>query len=261
MNFAALVEYDGSAFSGFQRQAPGTVRTVQGEIESGLTAIAGEVVKIEAAGRTDTGVHASGQVIQFRVESRLGADDWRRALNAMLPGDVSVRAVRVVDESFRARWSASARSYRYRIVCDAVRSPLRERLAWRVPGFLDVDAMRLAAATLLGEHDFAAFGSSPRDQRNLASRAHTVRTVTQSRCAWSAEWPDEVECDFTANGFLTGMVRRIVGTLALVGEGRLTVEQFRAILAARDKAHIGASAPARGLCLTGVTYPPGLVEW
>jgi tRNA pseudouridine38-40 synthase len=199
-------------------------------------------------------------VISFHAP-RLAAATWQRALNALLPEDIAIRAARVVPDDFRARWSALARSYRYRILVDAVRSPLRERYVWRIPGPLDVAAMATAADVLRGEHDFGAFGSSPRDQPKLGIRGHTVRTLLAVRCGWSETEPNEVECDFTANGFLSGMVRRLVGTLVLVGAGRLTVAAFRSIVEARDKAHPGAAAPARGLCLTGVTYPTGLLDW
>lgn len=261
MNIAALVAYDGTRFAGFQRQAAEKGPTVQGELEAALQRIAGEAIPIEAAGRTDSGVHATGQVINFLAPKAYDAATWQWALNALLPEDIAIRAARVVPDDYRARWSALARSYRYRILVDAVRSPLRERYVWRVPGPLDVPAMAAAAETLLGEHDFGAFGSSPRDQPKLGIRGHTVRTMLAVRCGWSEIVSDEVECDFTANGFLSGMVRRLVGTLALVGVGKLSIAAFRAILEARDKRHPGAAAPARGLCLTGVTYPAGLLDW
>jgi len=275
VNLAALVEYDGTRFAGFQRQAPDKGPTVQGTIEAALQRIAGEAIAIEGAGRTDSGVHATGQVFNAHVPARLDAPAWQRALNALLPEDVAIRATCVAPDDFRARYSATSRSYRYRILCDAARAPLRERYAWRVPHRLDVAAMSEAAALLLGEHDFGAFGSSPRDRRD-GERGHTVRTMLAARCGWAPRRaasdgdegegegdgpPDEVELHFTANAFLTGMVRRLVGTLALVGAGRLTAADFGAILAAADKRHPGAAAPARGLCLTGVAYPAGLLTW
>jgi tRNA pseudouridine38-40 synthase len=274
VNHAALVEYDGTRFAGFQRQAAEKGPTVQGAIEAALERIAGEAIGIEAAGRTDSGVHATGQVINFHAPSRLDpragggldATAWCRALNAFLPDDVAMRAVRVVGDDFRARWSATSRSYCYRVLCLPVRAPLRERYAWRVAQRLDVAAMNAAAAVLLGEHDFAAFGSSPRDRRDTGYRGHTVRTMVESHCRWrpvapGEGEPDEVECLFTANAFLTGMVRRLVGALALVGAGQLSVAAFRGILEAGDKQHQGAAAPACGLCLTRVEYPVGMVEW
>lgn len=260
MNIAALVAYDGTRFAGFQRQSADKGPTVQGEIEAAIQRITGAATPVEAAGRTDSGVHASGQVINFHAP-RLDAATWQRALNALLPEDIAIRATRTVPDDFRARWSAFARSYRYRMLVDPVRSPLRERYAWRLAGPLDGAAMAAAAEVLLGEHDFGAFGSSPRDQPKQGFRGQTVRTMLVARCGWSAAAPDELECDFTANGFLSGMVRRLVGSLALVGAGKLTVAAFRSIVEARDKTHPGTAAPARGLCLTAVTYPAGLLDW
>jgi len=276
VNVAALVAYDGTAFAGFQRQSPDKGPTVQGAIEQAIQRIAGVATTIEGAGRTDSGVHASGQVISFQTSARLTPPDWQRALNALLPREIAVRAARAVDDGFRARHSALARGYRYRVLCDATRDPLRERYAWRVSHWLDVPVMREAARSLLGEHDFAAFGSSPHDRRDDGFRGPTVRTLLIAECdqritcasppaAEPAVDPVgeavEVEFRFTANAFLSGMVRRLVGTLALVGAGKLTVAHFQAILAARDKAHPGAAAPACGLCLTHVAYPPGSITW
>jgi tRNA pseudouridine38-40 synthase len=206
-------------------------------------------------------------VIGFAGGTRLDADSWRRALNANLLEDVSVRAVSAVAGDFHARKGALARHYRYRIVVDPVRAPLLERYAWRVSHPLDVAAMAAASALLVGERDFAAFGSSPRDRPHEGYRGHTVRTMLEARCvALPAGEPvgvsaPRIEFRFAADAFLTGMVRRLVGTLVLVGAGRLSVDDFGAILAAREKAHPGASAPARGLCLTRVDYPTGTVIW
>jgi tRNA pseudouridine38-40 synthase len=265
MRLAALVAYDGTDFKGFQRQAPERGRTVQGCLEAALVRLTGVAIPVEGAGRTDSGVHASGQVITFSSDASHREATWLRALNALLPADIAVRAVRRVDDGVHARKSALARSYRYRILCDPVRAPLRERYAWRVRQRLDVAAMAEAAGRLLGEHDFGAFGSSPRDSRADGYRGHTVRTLLQAECAWRAPEGDgpsnEVECRLTANAFLTGMVRRLVGTLVLVGDGRLSVDDFQRILEARAKAHPGILAPARGLCLTGVHYPAGLIDW
>ncbi|WIG60957.1 MAG: tRNA pseudouridine(38-40) synthase [Ktedonobacterales bacterium] len=261
MNFAALVEYDGTRFAGFQRQPPEKGPTVQGAIEAAIARIAGATIPIEAAGRTDSGVHATGQVINFTAPDRLSEADWHRALNALLPADVAIRAMCQVDDAFRARWRALARSYRYRLFAKAVRAPLRERYAWRTPKALDVGAMCAAAALLVGEHDFGAFGSSPRDQRATGIRGHTVRTMLAATCRQSELAPDEVECDFTANAFLSGMVRRLVGTIARVGDGRLSLADFQHVLESRDKALAAPAAPACGLYLVGVTYPAGMVSW
>lgn len=279
---AALVAYDGARYAGFQRQVAARGPTVQGALEDAINRVIGappqgKPITLVAAGRTDSGVHATGQVISFQAPARgalrRDANVWPRALNALLPDDIAIRAARFVGPTFHARKSALERRYRYRILCDPARSPLRERYVWRVSQRLDVAAMAAAAAALVGEHDFAAFGSSPWDRRADGYRGHTVRRLTLAECAWlppqtalpgaaatdyAPDQPDEIACDFAANAFLTGMVRRLVGTLAMVGRGRLSADEARSILAARAKAHPGAAAPACGLCLTHVTYPP---EW
>ena len=265
--FAALVAYDGARFSGFQRQSADKGSTVQGALEAALKRLTGVATTVTAAGRTDSGVHATGQVIGFTSAAEFTPATWRRALNALLPEDVAIRAISAVGDDFHARRSALSRRYSYRILCDPVRSPLVERYAWRRAGTLDVEAMDRAARALLGEHDFGAFGSSPRDSRAEGFRGHTVRTMLVAQCharPGSDSWQgngEMIECIFAANAFLTGMVRRLVGTLVLVGEGRLSVEQFAAILAAREKAHLGAAAPTKGLCLMSVEYPAGMVSW
>ncbi len=258
-----LIEYDGTRFAGFQRQAPDKGPTVQGAIEAAIIEVMAEPSSIEAAGRTDSGVHASGQVVSFRSGARLAAVSWGRALNAHLPPDVAVRGVAVVADEFHARYSALARSYRYRVICDPAPSPLRERFALRVRRPLDVATMDRAARVLVGEHDFGAFGSSPRDQRAEGMPGHCVRVMHTASCQSlvNDDGSEVVAFDFTANAFLTGMVRQLVGTLLLVGHGRLSGEAFAAILAARATAHPGAAVTARGLCLVGVTYPKGAVEW
>lgn len=265
-HLAALVAYDGTRYKGFQRQPAERGPTVQGALETAIARLAGEPVPIAAAGRTDRGVHAAAQVVTFDTRARHDPATWQRALNALLPEDIAVRALREAPAALHARRSAYARTYRYRILCDALRDPLRERYAWRVPRPLDVPAMAQAAALLLGEQDFGAFGSSPRDARAEGFRGHTVRTMLAADCAWQparggAATSDEVCCDFTANAFLTGMVRRLVSTLVAVGEGRLSVAEFRALLLARDKGRAMPPAPARGLCLVGVEYPAGLLVW
>ena len=261
MKVAALVAYDGTRFAGFQRQSPEKGPTAQGTLEAAIERIAGVAIPVEAAGRTDSGVHATGQVVSFAAPEKLSAESWRRALNALLPEDIAVRAVVFAPDAFAARWSALSRSYVYRIHRGAAPDPLRVRYVWRVTHPLDVAAMAAAAGQLLGERDFGAFGSSPRDRRDDGYRGHTVREMMVAECRPSSRYPDELECAFTANAFLTGMVRRLVGTLVRVGEGKLSVAEFQGILEAAEKAHPGAAAPARGLCLTGVAYPPELLRW
>ncbi len=248
---------------------------MQGELEAAIARITGAAARLTGAGRTDRGVHASGQVVNFTATARLDETAWLRALNAYLPDDIAIRATRFVADSFHARLSALGRRYRYRVLCGPTREPLRERYAWRSPQRLDVAAMDAAAASLVGEHDFGAFGSSPWDRRGDAERRHTVRRLTLARCQWlpqrqtvdddplagAPDEPDEIAFDFAANAFLTGMARRLVGTLALVGAGRLAVEEITQILDARDITRAGPSAPPQGLCLTRVEYPAEMIHW
>lgn len=261
MNIAALVEYDGTRYAGFQRQSPEKGPTIQGSIETAIHEIVGVATGVTGAGRTDKGVHASGQVINFTVPDRLTTTDWQRALNALLPDDVAIRATSDVTDDFNARKSAESRSYCYRIVCDTYRTPLRERFAWRVRQELDVTSMQASAELLLGEHDFGSFGSSPHDRHEDGYRGHTVRVMLAASCQKSASEPGVVECRFTANAFLAGMVRRLVGTLTSVGLGRLSVAGFQHILEAHDKSQSGPAVPPSGLCLTRVAYPGELVGW
>jgi len=259
MKLALLVEYDGTRYHGFQRQSPEREPSVQGVLEAAVARISQQSVPVIGAGRTDSGVHASGQVAHVQVESRLTPTDWQRALNAVLPGDVAIRKVARVADDFHARYSALSRSYRYSVLQDRWPSPLRERFMYRVSEPLDVVALDGACATLVGEHDFRAFGRSPRDSKT-AGQHSTVRLMLVASCRSDAG-SDLVFFDFTANGFLTGMVRRLVGTLLLVGRRQLDVVGFAQILESKNEAHPGASVPACGLCLTRVDYPPEMVVW
>jgi tRNA pseudouridine38-40 synthase len=255
MKVALLVEYDGTRYHGFQRQAPTHEPTVQGMLEAAVRRISQQQVAVHGAGRTDSGVHASGQVVHFQIESRLTPNDWQRALNAVLPGDIAVRRIALVADDFHARYSALWRSYRYRVLIDPWPSPLSERFVYRVARPLDVVGMDAACAALLGEHDFRAFGRSP-----YGPLSSCVRVMQEARCQFG-ESDGLIFFDFTANGFLSGMVRRLVGTLLLVGQGQLDAAGFAQILASRNDAHPGAAAPACGLCLTQVTYPKEALAW
>lgn len=259
MAMALLLAYDGTDLHGFQRQAPAAEPTVQGLLEAAVARLAGEPVATVAAGRTDAGVHASGQVVTLRAArpARFGPADWQRALNALLPPAIAVRGAAPVADDVNARFAASARAYRYRILVDAARSPLRERFAWRLPTWPDVAAMRLAATHLLGAHDFAAFGHSPSDTPGQPRRP-TVRHLTHAAVT---RRDDELWLDFAANAFLTGMVRRMTHALVRVGLGQLVPADVAALLATPDTAPSYLAAPARGLCLTRVDFPPGTITW
>ena len=246
--FWAKVEYDGTDFYGFQVQP--ARRTVQGEIERVLERLVGVETRVTGAGRTDRGVHARGQVISFEVEWRHSLADLHRALNAVLARDVAILELAVAPEGFHPRFSALNRTYRYTVLNRPRRSPLLERTAWHIAQDLDVTRMAQAATSLVGTHDCSTFGRPPQGE-------NTVRTVQQ------AEWQKRGSVftfDIRANAFLYRMVRSIVGTLVLVGWGRVSPKEFEAILQSRDRSQIRQVAPARGLCLTRVDYPEGVLK-
>jgi tRNA pseudouridine38-40 synthase len=240
--YKAVVEYDGTDFFGFQVQAEG--RTVQSELEAALGELAGRRVRVVGAGRTDSGVHAKGQVIAFSLAWRHDPEALRRAINARLADDVALLHVEPVAQDFHPRYDAVRRHYQYRILSRGQRSPLERRYAWHVRKPLDVPAMNRAACVLVGEHDLATFGRPPQG-------ANTRRRV------FRAEWRRHdslVMFDIEANAFLYRMVRSIVGSLVLVGRGELSERQFGDLLAARNRSVAGPTAPPHGLYLMAVHY-------
>lgn len=241
--FWAKIEYDGTDFFGFQIQAQ--ARTVQGELERALEAIAGVETRVIGAGRTDRGVHAQGQVISFEVAWRHGLADLQRALNATLAADVAILEMGLAPEGFHPRFSAVSRSYRYTLLNQAERSPLTRRTAWQVVRELDLERMERASRRLVGTQDFGTFGRPPQGE-------NTVRTVI--RAGFRAPKPF-VEFEIEANAFLYRMVRSIVGTLVLVGWGQMSALEFAAMLQARDRSLVKQVAPPQGLCLVQVNYP------
>ena len=256
-NIKLTLEYDGTEFSGSQLQPNG--RTVQGELEKAAARLTGlahsQRCKVILAGRTDSGVHASGQVANFKTESRHSLETFQRGLNALLPYDVAVRRVEEVEERFHARFSAIGRRYHYRILNRAVRSPLERRFAAHVAEPLAVEAMDEAARRLIGEHDFASFagdgwgigGDEPEGEKPA-----TIRRMSGASC--QRESNGLIRIELAANAFLPHMVRNIVGTLLMVGTGKLTLAEFEGILAAQDRRRAGPTAPACGLCLVEVQY-------
>lgn len=243
----AAVEYDGTAFCGFQQQQP-SVRTVGAELERALAELFGERVVITAAGRTDSGVHATGQVISFSIPRIFPIERLALALNRLLPDDVTVRDIAEAGNDFSARRSATSRSYVYMMFCRPEPAALFSRYTWHVRRPLDLTAMREAAAHLVGEHDFRSFCGT------LPESGPTVRVISFLGLERRGEL---IRVEVTADGFLHHMVRTIVGTLVECGRGRREPGTLLAILAARDRAAAGLNAPARGLYLAGVRYPNG----
>jgi tRNA pseudouridine38-40 synthase len=244
--YRATLAYDGTAYQGFQRQA-GEVPTIQLAVEQAITAVTSLPVTIKGAGRTDSGVHATGQVIAFDVEWRHDDDALLRAINANLPGDIALQEIRQHD-GFHPRFDALSRLYRYSVVQSAQRQPLLRHRAWQLRGPLDLEVMQQAAALLVGRHDFASFGPPPQGEG-------TVREVRASRWMrkeqpYGALFVYEVE----ANAFLQHMARRVVGLLVDVGRGKVTLAEFGRIFRSADLSQVKIIAPPQGLILEKVRY-------
>ncbi len=242
--YRAVVAYDGTGYHGFQVQA-NSRPTIQGELEAAIRAVSGqENIRVIAAGRTDAGVHATGQVIAFDLAWRHSPMDLARALNARLPLDIAVKSLEEASPDFHPRYDARSRVYRYRIYNAPVRDPLQVRISWHVKPALDVEAMQEAARALIGTHDFATFGQAP-------DGGSTVRTVY--RAEWKASGA-RLAFTIEANAFLYKMVRSIVGTLKEVGMRAMTPAEFAEVLRAADRSLAGATAPPHGLFLVRVVY-------
>jgi tRNA pseudouridine38-40 synthase len=238
------VEYDGTAFCGWQTQL--RVRTVQETLEAALSRVADHPVRVQCAGRTDAGVHALEQVVHFDTTAKRTGRSWVLGSNVNLPGDCAVRWAQPVDRDFHARFSASARHYRYRILTRPTRSALeRDRALW-VHRPLDLGRMQEAAVTLIGEHDFSSF-------RALGCQAKSpVRRVLYLDLA---AMPGGIELSIGANGFLHHMVRNIVGVLLAIGRGEAPMDWTQELLAVRDRTRGGVTAPPQGLYFVRVDYP------
>jgi len=249
-HYQIILAYDGSLFKGFQRQA--NARSIQGELESALRQLNWQGRTILAAGRTDTGAHATGQVVAFDLDWQHPTTELQRALNGILPADIAVQAVREVNATFHPRYHASWRRYRYQIYCRPVRHPLLDRFAWHIWPAVELSRLQAAASLLIGTHDFAAFGTPPRPASS------TVRTVFQAK--WQEQHPHLI-FEITAQAFLYHMVRRLVHTQIQVGQGRLELETIRqTLLTPQEMPDKGSLlrhglAPACGLTLIAVGYP------
>ncbi len=244
--FKLTVEYDGGPFVGWQRQKNGA--SVQQALERAIFGFAGETVTVQGGGRTDAGVHARGQVAHFDLARPSSPEQVRDALNHHLrPLPVVVLAAEAVGDDFHARFSATSRAYRYRILLRRTPPALDRGRAWWVPVALDAEAMAAAAQALVGRHDFTSFRAS---KCQAASPVKTLDVLAPRRVDGGIEVIAE------ARSFLHHQVRNMVGSLKLVGEGKWRVGDMAAALAARDRAHAGPTAPAEGLYLTAIRYGP-----
>jgi tRNA pseudouridine38-40 synthase len=238
-----VIEYDGTDFSGWQRQIG--QRTVQACLEEALQAMTGQFQRVTGAGRTDAGVHAEGQVASVKVHSRIPTGGFLRGLNSQLPPDMAVRELSDADPAFDARRSARGKTYRYQIWNHVTRSPMQRRASWHHRAPLDAHLMREAAAAFVGEHDFRAFRASDCDRKN------TVRLIR----AFEVERRGAlIRCEVEGTAFLKNMVRIMVGTLVQAGHGELDAAGVRRLLEAGDRTQSGVTAPAHGLTLVRVTY-------
>jgi tRNA pseudouridine38-40 synthase len=251
-NLRIVVEYDGTDFSGWQVQKEG--RTVQGELQRAVQAVAGRPASVVGAGRTDAGVHAEGQVANFHVASAVPSRKWPDALNAKLPEDVSVLSAEDVPLDFHSQYAATSKLYRYRVLNRRARSPLERRRTHLVKPELDVGAMAEAARAFVGTMDFRSLGSE------MSRKEKTVRTVFSFEVVRRAPFVDFV---VHGDGFLYNQVRSMVGTLLPVGLGSRPAAWVREVLEAKDRSKAGANVPAKGLTLVEVRFdgtarrPPG----
>ena len=249
-HFKLTIAYDGTDFHGWQIQA--NKPTIQGEIVSVLQQLTQEKIILHGAGRTDAGVHALGQVASFRTQSGLSAQEFQRALNALLPPTIRIVGAEEVGPDFNARWSARGKTYRYRLYRGRVVPPAIWRYVLHYPFPLDEDAMRDAAARFVGMHDFASFAASTGSEDDDKERS-TEREIYSTELART---PDNEELVFTVRGrsFLRYMVRKMVGTLLDVGRGKLTAADIERLYELRDRSKSGPTVPPQGLVMVEVQH-------
>jgi len=243
-NIKLVVEYDGSGYHGWQRQT-GSL-SIQEVIESRLGIMLGNRVAIHASGRTDAGVHAKGQVVNFRTRTRLKADEILRGLNSLLPGDIAVIRAEEVDESFHARFSAVSKVYEYHILNRAVPSALLRNYVWHVRRPLALAPMEECLKRICGRNDFSAFMASG------SPASSTERNMF--RATLERPLPDRLKFTYEANGFLRRMVRNLTGTIVEVGKAKRTVDDFERVIRSADRKQAGMTAPGHGLYLVSVNY-------
>lgn len=243
-NFKMIIEYDGTDYHGWQRQKQD--RSVQGEIERAILTMTARQVILNASGRTDAGVHACGQVANFRCETELAPEIIQKGLNSLLPDDIVIKDCRRVADSFHARYDAKSKVYHYKILNRNLPAAIGRQYAWFIRRRLDTAAMRPALAHIIGSHDFKAFEATG------SPRSHTTRNVMAAELTEDAD--NLVTFKIEADGFLRFMVRNIVGTLAKVGLGKIPPDALKKILESKDRSQAGATAPAHGLFLMEVRY-------
>ena len=243
-NLKLILEYDGTAYHGWQRQANGL--SIQQVLEEKIAVMTGETVKVIGSGRTDAGVHALGQVAHFKTAATIPDVHFLKGINSLLPRDIAVKALREVHPSFHARYDAKSKVYLYQIVNGPIRPVLLRQYAWFVPGPLDLEKMRETAICFMGTHDFSSFCSTHSDAPNY------IRTIMDIRI--EAGFDGLIRITMEADGFLRHMVRGIVGTLVEVGRGNRCLSDVQGTMNAKDRRYGGMTAPPQGLFLKEVKY-------
>lgn len=238
-----IIEYDGTGYAGWQRQPDRP--TIQEAVETAITGITQITVPVIAAGRTDAGVHALGQVASFRIDRDMTPRQWTRALNAHLPESIAVQSAAIMPDAFHARYSAKGKLYEYRILNRPERPTVDRQSCWHIHKPLNDDAMNQAALALIGKHDCSSFETQPTDNEDPVCHIQRLTVIRHG---------DQLRIEAYADRFLKQMVRSIVGTLVEVGLGRRLPEEFHSIISARNRSAAGKTAPPQGLFLMHVDY-------
>ncbi len=249
-NIKLTIGYDGTDFSGWQRQLQ--VRTIQGELEHCLALMTREKVDLHSAGRTDAGVHAEAMVAHFVTSSTISCQDFLRALNSMLPGAIKIFSAEEVDLQFHARYSAKGKRYQYTLYTGEIQPPQLRLYSVHVTSKLNLPAIKSCLQLLEGMHDFSSFENSGSRDKSIFSGRGAIRTIYQAELL--EEPPSQLIFQFTGDGFLRNMIRNFMGTLLEVGRNKISTEDFSEILQAKDRAMAAATAPAHGLSLKEVFY-------
>ena len=242
-NIKLTIEYDGTNYCGWQIQK--NARSVQAVITETLTKITGHKITLYGASRTDSGVHARGQVANFRTQSRMTHYQFIKALNSNLPGDIVIRAVKDVSKSFNSMYDAKSKDYRYTILNSPIPSALDRSFYYFAPYPISIAPMKKAARYLVGRHDFRAFATKSSAKENCIRKIYSIKITSKG---------DYIYIDIKGNGFLYNMVRTIVGTLLLVAQGKMESVNIKQIIKSRERKKAGPTAPAKGLCLLRVSY-------
>ncbi len=249
-NIRLLITYDGTEFSGWQRQRH--ARTIQGDIETCLKRMAREEISLHGAGRTDAGVHAEGMAAHFKTAGSISPKDFLHGLNSMLPGSIRILDVNNAAENFHARFSARGKQYHYTIFTGRIQPPSKRLYSLHIRDNLNLKAMQECLSQLEGTHDFSSFENSGSRDRNNSSGRGAVRTLSKASLIQADN--NFLVFDFIGDGFLRHMVRNLVGTLLKSGREQLSAETFREILHAKNRAFAGTKAPPQGLSLIKVFY-------